>query len=312
MAIKHSQSEHARIRELKARITHEISAAGSDLLKSYPVQHHIDALDSYAGYGEYSYFPDTLQRSCEEVARRTNTTTLENYNKLLMLTLMESFGTRAAHRRLPASINRLFSAEFDRMIHEMEDGRQGYYMFPKDAFLKDLGLCRLKLYPCGAELIDERSGIPRSVLIRGGMRQLLRAAVFFFVEVNGFRPYYELHMHAPYRPEFNAGGWILTYRRIAELLQLNPGVKGVSCISWWYDPQVATISPRLKYLREQPMEGGAEIFYMAPDPEAAYGAVEKSKTRKTAYESGDYVPALYLMVWARKDLIRWATQFVTD
>ncbi|MES2356086.1 MAG: hypothetical protein V4568_17115 [Pseudomonadota bacterium] len=300
---------YSRIKETKDNITHSIETVQSDLLTAFPIQRCIDLMDSYKGYGKYGYFPDTLQQHCKEIIQRTSTHTLENYNKLLMLTFMESFGVRSSQRSLPASVIRLFSIEFDRMIDEMNSDREGYYLFSHDAFLKDLGMCRCKLYPCGAELLDERSGVPKSILLRNGIKQLIHGSLFFLINGNGFRPYYELHMHAPFRQAFTDVGWIRSYLRIADLLQLNPHVKGISCTSWWYDPQVSVISPRLSYLRQQPLEGRAKIFYVALDAEAAYGAIEKSEKRRALYEAGKYVPKLYMMVWARDDLINWTKQF---
>jgi hypothetical protein len=55
---------------------------------------------------------------------------------------------------------------------------------------------------------------------------------------------------------------------LASLLEMNPGVKvkvkGVFCSSWWYDPQLEAISPRLKYLSAVPTDNGAQLFFMKP------------------------------------------------
>jgi hypothetical protein len=231
---------------------------------------------------------------------------LEKYHQLLMLGLIESFETRSALKRIPESIRVLFEVEFKRILDEMRLGRDGFYLYETEEFLKDLAVCRLKLYPCGAEFLDELSGIPRVLLLKGGLSQCLDGLAFHVVRRNGFKPYYELHMHAPLRASFTREGWDATYVRIADLLKLNRDIKGVSCTSWWYDPKLETISPRLTYLRRVPLENGARMFFVGLDRDAASGAIRMSETRKRLYESGQYVPALYLMAWARGDLIAWA------
>jgi len=231
---------------------------------------------------------------------------LEKYHQLLMLGLIESFETRSALKRIPESIRVLFEVEFKRILDEMRLGRDGFYLYETEEFLKDLAVCRLKLYPCGAEFLDELSGIPRVLLLKGGLSQCLDGIAFHVVRRNGFKPYYELHMHAPLRASFTREGWDATYVRIADLLKLNRDIKGVSCTSWWYDPKLETISPRLTYLRRVPLENGARMFFVGLDRDAASGAIRMSETRKRLYESGQYVPALYLMAWARGDLIAWA------
>jgi len=295
-----------QIDEIKARLTADITRVQSDLLDRYPIEQCINALDRFRCYGRYGSLPDEMTVASKEITKHTCTRILEKYHQLLMLSLIERFETRSVQKRIPTSIRALFLTEFRRIVHEMELGRDGFYLYQTDDFIKDLAICRLKLYPCGAELLDELSGIPRRLLITGGIKQCLEGIAFHVLRRNGFKPYYELHMHAPLRAAFTSEGWNACYLRIAELLKLNREIKGVSCTSWWYDPKVEAISPRLAYLRKLPMENGARIFYVCLDCDAASGAVRMSETRRKLYESGHYVPTLYLMAWARRDLIAWA------
>lgn len=265
-------------------------------------------MDTYKGYGNYGFIPITAAGFCKAISQLAGPTTLEKYLKLVMITLMNDFERRLAQRKVTASIIQLFHLEFQRILSEMKEQREAYYLPCKDQFLKDLAICRLKLYPCGAELIDELSGVPRSIMINKGLSQFSRSLPYFLFNLKGFRPVYEMHMHAPLKTSFNVEGWNQCFKRICELLLINPDIKGVSCVSWWYDPALETISPRLAYLRQQPLEGGARIFFVATDKYAKSGAIEKSKTRRKLYERGQYCPKLFLMIWSRDDLIRWASK----
>jgi hypothetical protein len=279
-----------QIDEIKARLTADVIAA----------------LDSFKCYGRYDFLPDDMMIASKDIANHTSVRVLEKYHQLLMLCLIEGFEERSAQKRIPASIGALFMTEFQRIVDEMKLGRDGFYLYKTEEFLKDLGICRLKLYPCGPQLLDELSGIPRRLLLKGGVRQCLEGIALHGWRRNGFKPYYELHMHAPLRAAFTSDGWNACYCRIAELLKLNREIRGVMSTSWWYDPKVETISPKLAYLRKVPLENGARIFFVDLDGAGASGAVRMSETRRKLYESGHYVPALYLMAWARKELISWA------
>ena len=81
-------------------------------------------------------------------------------------------------------------------------------------------------------------------------------------------------------------------------------IKGVFRASWFCDPELENISPRLMYLQKTPVENGANFFYIGEDRTG--NAFAKSKTRLKLYNEGKYKPKAYLLVWPRKELIKWA------
>ena len=72
---------------------------------------------------------------------------------------------------------------------------------------------------------------------------------------------------------------------------------------------MATISPNLAYLRERPESNGAQFFHDGSNAESIENAIRLSEERRKLYEAGEYTPTDYMLVWARKDLIRWAMNF---
>ena len=81
--------------------------------------------------------------------------------------------------------------------------------------------------------------------MRAGAKQLISALWFFTARSRGFRPFYELHMDPEGRREFTSEGWDRCFLRIADLLEMHSEIKGVFGRSWWYDPEVERITPRI-------------------------------------------------------------------
>jgi hypothetical protein len=97
---------------------------------------------------------------------------------------------------------------------------------------------------------------------------------------------------------------------MAEMLEFNPHIKGVSGGSWFYDPEIENVSPRLAYLRQRPQQRGAYVFYSHVDIDG--GALSKSQTRRDLYDQGKYLPKAYFIVWPRQKVIAWSRQVGND
>lgn len=176
-----------------------------------------------------------------------------------------------------------------------------------DVFLKELGLATLRLYAGASSVIDPYSGVGRSILWGGGARQFPGRALFF-ARTGGFRPYFQIHVHKLYLDEFDEEGRNECYRCCAELYALHPEALGMFAGSWFYDPAIAAISPRLAYLREVPVAGGARSMFVSYNEEAVANATAASPTRRALHASGKYRPASYALVWPRRAQIAWAQQ----
>lgn len=230
----------------------------------------------------------------------------------LCLEIMEHYlrtaSKRLTHKQLPESVGVLCAKELRRIKSAMEVEADGYFSFTNDLFLKDLGLARLNLIPVGAELVDEHGGIPRSLLLKKGVRQFVWGACYFLFKTKGFKPFYQLHLDPRKHEEFTPQGWHKTYFRLAELLSLNPQMKGFFGASWFYDPRLDNVSSHLSYLRKVRLEGGAQLFRWESGASVVDMATSTSRTRKKMFEEGDYLPCSYMIVWSRDDLLRWAAR----
>lgn len=206
--------------------------------------------------------------------------------------------------RLPARVRAHQLRQFAR-IAEHGEGFLPYCLLDGDVFLKEFGLATLRLYAGASSVIDPRSGIGRSLLFKGGALGL-PARAWLIARAGGFKPYFEIHVHKLYQDEFNEEGRNECYRCCADLYALHPEVLGMIAGSWFYDPAVEFISPHLGYLRKVPEAGGARVLFVSHDEQAVKNATATSEKRRALHAAGQYRPASWTLVWARRDQLAWS------
>lgn len=205
---------------------------------------------------------------------------------------------------LPASVKTLHTAEVRRILAAIEDD-QARVDIGEDRWKKNLAILTHRLIPVGAEFADPASGIPRGMLLKGDLAQRLSLLRTVVLDTGGFRPLLELHAHPDSLEGFHPEGWIETYHRLAEILALNPSYRGVMASSWFRDPALSSISPKLAYLRDYPLLHGARMLLTAVDAEGTSGALARSPTRQRLFREGRYVPKIFMMIWSRRSLLDW-------
>ena len=123
-------------------------------------------------------------------------------------------------------------------------------------------------------------------LAKIGLKQFIKT-IYLYSKWGGIKPFFDYHTdsHDPdLMAEFNINGWRITFKRFAEILKIEEfkNVKGIYGVSWFYDPQLANISPRLNYLLDIPISNGAVLFKIGPSSEDGIrDALLKSPTRIT-------------------------------
>ena len=182
-----------------------------------------------------------------------------------------------------------------------------WYDLANDLFLKDFGLVTMRLFGAAAQLLDVRCGIPRSLIYAEGSWATPKN-ILKFLHLRGFKPFIQIHTHLSYLDEFNEEGWNECYRCCSDLYQIQPELLGMFGGSWFYDPLLAKISPRLNYLRDIPLEGGAELFFVEKGGSAMGNALSTSPSRRELYEAGKYMPTNYMIAWGKKEQSAWASR----
>ena len=297
------------ILNLKEALERRLLTKGKSLLEEFPMTRYMSHLHASAPSGSYHSVSPLIGEMCVSIAKGWGEAALDSYHRLLLVNLLMDLSNRKYPLALPPLIEELYAFEFRRIISELDTNSFGFYLFPNDLFCKDLGLCRLKLVPVGSQLIEIGSGISRQILFKGKMRQFIKGIRFFSFQARGFFPYFQIHLDNRKAAEFNEHERTLCYLNIAEILKLNEYVKGLIGGSWFYDPQLERVSPRLTYLRKLPLDNGGQVFFDGSNMQALENALHKSPTRRKLYESGQYHPANYLMVWPRRELMAWAESY---
>jgi hypothetical protein len=270
------------------------------------VERTVIALEHSAREGPYQRLASTLG-TLEGESSGHRAPAHELYRRLLAA-LLQRLDPSDPSRRIPPSLLGCYSGHVARMRRQVDEGEELYFRSDNDRFIKDLAICLYRLHPVGAELVDVRGRIPRSIFVRGGLGQALRAAYFFSVLSPGFAPYCELHMHPDAIEDFNEQGWIRTYLRVADLLEHRPALRGLFGTAWFYDPAIQTVSPHLGYLYRFRVAHGAVGFDYGPSETALSGALLRSASRRALYEQGSYLPRSYYLVWPRRRLLQWARE----
>lgn len=281
-------------------------AAGIDLRLRYPVARYIAFFDGLQQPIAYDHLPPEAVSMAEAIEAKAGEEMLETYHRLVLLGLLRSFEQRAAETRFPAFLAEHANYFLAHLLRRLEKPRRGQFHLDKDPFLKDLAAAGQKLWPCGAEFVDITSGIPRRMLLGAGKASFLKSLGRLKFQCGGFKPFFETHFDSRISRDFSAEGYRSLYLNIARLLDDRPTIKGVYSCSWWHDPAVAAISPNLDFLNTIALKGGARLYPMGSDDHVVAQATRLSVERSRKLRDGSYDPVRYMLVWARRDLLRWA------
>lgn len=291
----------------------KIISVKNELENSIEIDPHLlqESIENYisledhtrSSFSKYHYLSDAQIDFYHLFSKKFGHNKVLIFHKIVMLELISQFPVRVKKLNIPPSIMEMFKVEFERIFQIIEKDESFIFDWSNDLFAKDMGICTLRLIPAGAQLV-EISGVPRRVLF-DDPRKIIQNLWFFIFKTRGFKPFYEIHTHLGNLSEFHPDGWHRCYVRIGELLRMNPKIKGMQGGSWFYDPALSEISPRLEYLRSVPCSNGAKIFFLQEEGGSS-SALSKSETRKQLYVEGKYLPKSYLLVWARDDLIHYS------
>lgn len=227
----------------------------------------------------------------------------------LVAHLAASLPARLADRRLPPDVAALVPGALDRLLHFLRSADlTGYRLGPgaSDFFVKDLRFVAGLTVPCGAGVVDLRGVISRRRTLDLVLRRRSIPAALALARGRSLEPWSSFHVEARYLEEFDEAGWDRAYVRMASLLQQHPEVRGITAGGWLYDPQLATISPRLGHFFHRPLERGAIAVRFPPSPIDVAWATEKSASRRRLHDEGRYTPDTHTMLWPRRQLLAWA------
>lgn len=233
------------------------------------------------------------------------TETSDDVRRGLVAAWMLQLPDRVAALDLPAAVTALYPYWIEQVAGFL-DKAEGAYDF--DHWSKDVRFSLALSVPgAKSQVIDLSSPL--------GPKQMLQHAL----QGRGFRPlrrylaagakkepWLEVHTESRWLRGFNEEGWNDAWATAAELCRVRPELAGMIGSSWFYDPPLTEISPRLAHLRLNPLNGGAFMVHQGPGEIHTLRAGTASASRKALIDSGEYTARSWLMVWPRKELIAWA------
>lgn len=264
-----------------------------------PLEEARAAVRDAATTPSYQQLPPALSAHLETVRARGGETAVDARLKALMCDLVATHpGPAAAEFTAP------LRTELERIVAEAGSA-EVLHTVGTDQTLKDLAVCTGRVHAGGAQLIEPHRGLSRGAVLRAG---LLQATEFLqtLVRLGGHDRFLEIHTSNKTLHEFTPAGWDRCYQRAAALLEADPAARGLFGSSWFYDPVLTRLSPRLAYLRAVPASAGARFYELGPDADATRDALATSPTRRELARTGAYTPTRWLMLWPRAALLDWA------
>lgn len=294
-----------RLAALRADAESRLREAGgtpADLEQVRPYGKHVSTIVPGV---PYAVWPDAVRGQRDALRARGGDALVGAFHRLVVLDRIAASRARLAAAPSLSALVEWFEFTVTGFLRDLAAMRDDRVDFTNDRFAKDLSVVALRLWPLGAEVVEPRMGLSRRMLLSGGASTAL-ASLALLLRTGGRAPMYELHTYTRTLSQFTRDGWLACYRRIAGLLERDPGVRGVYGSAWFFDPQIATITPSIAYLRQDPEEGGATFVRVANSKQTVTLATAMSPARRELYDRGEYEPRQYLMVWPRRALIRWA------
>jgi hypothetical protein len=211
---------------------------------------------------------------------------------------------RVAAQNLPPEILANYPEWTDRLAAFLTSA-QGEY--EEDFWHKDVRFALALSVPATrTQVIDLQSRLgPGDVVrhARGGHGWEVIAA---YAAARAWGPWLEVHTEARELSDFNEAGWDKAWAAAAAILRRRPELRGMIGSSWFYDPPLEVISPRLAYLRLNPTRNGAFMIHQGPGEIHTQRAAASPGSRRALIEAGEYTPRCWLVVWPRAALLRWA------
>ena len=179
--------------------------------------------------------------------------------------------------------------------------------YDRDFWAKDVRLSLVLSVPgARTQMIDLSSPLGPGQVLRHAREGWGWSVIPAYAAAQAWKPWLEAHTESRELSDFNEAGWDRAWATGAEILKRRPEMAGMLGSSWFYDPPLETISPRLAYLRLNPLRHGAFMVHQGPGDIHTQRAATSSPTRAALIEKGEYVARSWIVAWPRAALIKWA------
>lgn len=179
--------------------------------------------------------------------------------------------------------------------------------YDRDFWAKDVRISLVLSVPgARTQMIDLSSPMGPGQILRHAREGWGWSVIPAYAAAQAWKPWLEVHTESRELSDFNEAGWDRAWATAAEILKRRPDMAGMLGSSWFYDPPLEQISPRLAYLRLNPLKHGAFMVHQGPGDIHTQRAATSSPTRAALIEKGEYTARSWIVAWPRAALIRWA------
>ena len=294
-----------QVEQKNIQLQKELALIGKDIISRFPLSDYLNTIKSNTGFSKLLYLQRArkLRRTFEQITSQYGTHALSLYLKLALCRFISDSLERLNYKKLPDEILHLYHEWFEWVLEDFSKQPDDYYDHRCESFVLDVMVCSLRSIPVGGAWIAEIRSVGLRPFFGGGVKQFFSYLYFIIFKAHGFSPYITTHTATRNLHHFNEHQMNLTYLRMVELMKLNPRIKGFYRRSWFLDPNLEGISPKLGYLREVPLQNGARLFAAGSTKIDIKHALAVSLTRRRLYAEGKYLPTGYAYIWPRKDFL---------
>ena len=205
---------------------------------------------------------------------------------------------------LPPAVLELYPEWIQRLADFLTAAADPY---DRDFWAKDVRISLVLSVPgARTQMIDLSSPLGPGQVLRHAREGWGWSVIPAYAAAQAWKPWLEVHTESRELSDFNEAGWDRAWATAAEILKRRPHMAGMLGSSWFYDPPLEQISPRLAYLRLNPLKHGAFMVHQGPGEIHTLRASTSSPTRKALIEEGKYTARSWIVAWPRAALIRWA------
>jgi len=299
-----------QVEQQNIQLQKELALIDKDIISRFPLSDYLNTIKSNTGLGKLLQFHRArkLRRAYEQIKSQHGTHALAIYLKLALCCFISDSLERMSHKKLPDEIVHLYHEWFEWVLEDFSKRPDDYYDYCCISFVYDVMVCSLRYIPIGGAWIVEVRNVGLRPLFGGGIKQFFSYLYFIIFKAHGFSPYVTTHTAERTLHNFNEDQMNLVYPRIAELMKLNPEIKGFYRRSWFLDPKLEDISPWLGYLRKVPLQNGVKLFAAGSTKKDIGFALAASRTRRRLYKEDKYLPTAYAYIWPRKEFLLFAAK----
>lgn len=244
-------------------------------------------------------------RPAEQISRLTGEQFSDDGRRGLIATWALNLPATIESEGLPHNVLDLYPFWIDRLAEWLS---QQNGLYDPDYWAKDVRFTLgLSVPGSRTQSIDLISTCSPGQVVRDALRRRTVEFLLHYMSIGGWRrTWLQTHTESRHTDDFNEAGWDRLWVSAAAICRARPDLAGIIGSSWFFDPPLETISPRLGYLRATPMANGAFMVEQGPGQTHSDRAAATSPTRRALIQSGEYIPRSWLLAWPRTPLISWA------